>query len=144
MTGAATRHILVVEDNVEDSDLILEAFKDRGRNAVFSVVEDGEAALAFLRREGAHAEAARPDLILLDLNLPRKPGHEVLAELKSDPSLRRIPVIVLTTSSAGRDVLASYDLSANCYLTKPLELDEFLQVVRRIEEFWLETVTLPS
>jgi CheY-like chemotaxis protein len=145
MTRATNQppHILVVEDSIEDSDLIIEGFKETRRDARLTVVEDGEEALAFLRREGRWADATRPDLILLDLNLPRKPGHEVLAALKSDPALRRIPVVVLTTSSAVRDVLASYELSANCHLTKPLDLEEFLRTVRTIDEFWLGTATLP-
>jgi two-component system, chemotaxis family, response regulator Rcp1 len=137
-------HILVVEDSVEDRDLILEAFKEAGGHAKLTLVEDGEEALGLLRNEGRHATSPRPDLIVLDLNLPRRSGHEVLAELKTDPHLKRIPVIVLTTSSARGDVLASYELAANCHLTKPSDLDDFLQLVQRIDEFWLGTATLPS
>jgi CheY-like chemotaxis protein len=136
-------HVLVVEDNVEDSDLIIEAFREANRSARFTVAEDGDEALAFLRREGAHLAAPRPDLIILDLNLPRRPGHEVLAQLKADPELRRIPVVVLTTSAAEQDVLTSYALHANCYITKPLDLDAFLGVVHTIDRFWLNVVTLP-
>ena len=136
-------HILVVEDSVEDRDLILEAFREAGGHAKLTLVEDGEEALALLRREGPHATSPRPDLVVLDLNLPRRSGHEVLAELKADPDLKRIPVVVLTTSSARADVLASYELAANCHLTKPSDLDDFLQLVQRIDEFWLGTATLP-
>jgi CheY-like chemotaxis protein len=108
-----------------------------------NVVEDGVEALAFLRREGKYADAEPQDLVLLDLNLPRKDGREVLAEMKSDPDLRRVPVIVLTTSSAEVDIRAAYDLHANCYITKPVDLDHFITVVRSIEDFWLATVKLP-
>jgi two-component system, chemotaxis family, response regulator Rcp1 len=137
-------HVLVVEDSVEDRDLILEAFKEAGGHAKVTVVEDGDQALAIVRREGRHGTSPRPDLIVLDLNLPRRSGHEVLAELKADPDLKRIPVVVLTTSSAHGDVLASYELAANCHLTKPSDLDDFLQLVQRIDEFWLGTATLPT
>jgi CheY-like chemotaxis protein len=109
-----------------------------------SAVQDGVEALAFLRREGEYAQAPRPDLILLDLNLPRKDGREVLAELKSDPDLRTIPVVVLTSSSADEDVMRAYQLQCNCYITKPVVFKDFLQVVRSIENFWLAVVTLPE
>ena len=111
---------------------------------LYTISWDGEQALAFLRREGAYAEAPRPKLVLLDLNLPRKDGREVLEELKSDSTLSRIPVIVLTTSAAESDILHSYDLQANCFITKPLDLDEYFSVVRSIEDFWLTTARLPS
>jgi two-component system, chemotaxis family, response regulator Rcp1 len=137
-------HILVVEDSIDDRDLILEAFKEAGGHAKLTVVEDGDQALAMLRREGRYASLPRPDLIVLDLNLPRRSGHEVLADLKADTELKRIPVIVLSTSSARGDVLASYELAANCHLTKPSDLDDFLQLVQRIDEFWLGTATLPT
>jgi CheY-like chemotaxis protein len=107
------------------------------------VARDGVEALAFLRREGPYAKAARPDLILLDLNLPRKDGREVLAEIKDDTSLRRIPVVVLTTSRAEEDILRTYDLHANCYISKPVDLEQFISVVRSIDDFWLSVVRLP-
>jgi len=135
--------ILLVEDSPSDTDLTLEALKDfKVRNHV-SVVEDGVLALQFLRRQGPYAEAPRPDLIMLDLNLPRKDGREVLAEIKKDDNLRLIPVVVLTTSRADQDILRSYQLNANCYITKPVDFNQFLEVVRSIEAFWLFVVTLP-
>lgn len=135
--------ILLVEDNPDDIDLTIEAFKESSSESHLHVVEDGVQALEFLRRRGAHAEAPRPDLILLDLNLPRKSGHEVLQEIKSDPDLRQIPVVVLTTSAADNDVLRSYQLSANCFITKPVDLDAFLSVVRVVDRFWRDIATLP-
>jgi CheY-like chemotaxis protein len=135
--------ILLVEDSPSDTDLTLEALKDfKVRNHV-SVVEDGVLALQFLRRQGPYAEAPRPDLIMLDLNLPRKDGREVLDEIKKDDNLRLIPVVVLTTSRADQDILQSYQLNANCYITKPVDFNQFLEVVRSIEAFWLFVVTLP-
>ena len=134
--------ILLVEDSPSDTDLTLEALKDfKVRNHV-SVVEDGVLALQFLRHQGPYAEAPRPDLIMLDLNLPRKDGREVLAEIKKDDNLRLIPVVVLTTSRADQDILRSYQLNANCYITKPVDFNQFLEVVRSIEAFWLFVVTL--
>jgi CheY-like chemotaxis protein len=109
-----------------------------------SVATDGEEALAFLRRENGHAAAPRPDLVLLDLNLPRKDGREVLAEMKADPDLRRIPVVILTTSKAEEDIVRTYDLHANCYITKPVDLDQFITVVKSIESFWFSVVSLPG
>lgn len=135
--------ILLVEDNPGDADLAREALEDSKLLNELRVVEDGEQAMAYLRREGAYAEAVRPDLILLDLNLPKKDGREVLAEIKADPTLRRIPVVVLTTSRAEEDVMRSYDLHANCYVTKPIDLSQFIHVVHQIEEFWLSIVQLP-
>jgi two-component system, chemotaxis family, response regulator Rcp1 len=136
--------ILLVEDSPSDTDLTLEALRDfKVRNHV-TVVEDGVLAMEFLRRQGAYAEAPRPDLILLDLNLPRKDGREVLAEIKADEHLKNIPVVVLTTSRAEQDVLRSYQLSANCYIAKPVDFNQFLEVVRSIETFWLFVVTLPN
>lgn len=135
--------ILLVEDNPADARLAAEALKEGRVKAHLSTVGDGVAALEFLRREGAHASAPKPDIVILDLNLPRKDGREVLAELKADPVLRRIPIIVLTTSQAETDVLMSYDLHANCYVTKPVDLERFLSVVRYIEDFWLTMVRLP-
>lgn len=135
--------ILLVEDNPGDVRLTVEAFKEGKVRNNLSVVEDGAAALAFLRRQGKYADAPRPDLVLLDLNLPGKDGREVLAEIKADPGLRRIPVIVLTTSQAEQDVLKAYNLNANCYISKPIDLTEFFAVVRSIEDFWLAIVKLP-
>lgn len=108
-----------------------------------SVVEDGEEAMAFLRREQGYADAPRPDLVLLDLNLPKKDGREVLHDIKSDATLRRIPVVILTTSQAEQDILRSYDLQANCYITKPIDLKQFVEVVHAVENFWLSVVKLP-
>ena len=139
-----TVEILLVEDNPGDVRLIMKAFKEcRLRNHI-SVAEDGVEAIAFLHRQGKYASALRPHLILLDLNLPRKSGREVLEEIKVDPELRRIPVVVLTTSSAEHDLLRSYDLHANCYINKPVDLEQFVVVVRSIEDFWLSIVRLPS
>ena len=135
--------ILLVEDNPGDVRLTIEALKEAKVRNRLSVAPDGVEALAFLRREGTYAEAARPDLILLDLNLPRKDGREVLAEIKGDASLRAIPVVILTTSRADQDILRSYELHANCYITKPVDLDQFITVVKSIESFWLTIVTLP-
>jgi two-component system, chemotaxis family, response regulator Rcp1 len=135
--------ILLVEDNPADARLTIEAFKDGKVLHNLNVVTDGIEALAYLRKEGKYAEATRPDIILLDLNLPRKDGREVLSEVKSDDSLRRIPVVILTTSAAEQDVLSSYNLHANCYITKPVDLDQFLKVVHWVEDFWLTIVKLP-
>jgi chemotaxis family two-component system response regulator Rcp1 len=142
MDGAV--EILLVEDNPADARLTREVFEGGRLTTHLNVVSDGEEALAFLRREAPYTESPRPKLVLLDLNLPRKDGREVLQELKSDPALARIPVIVLTTSAAEADILHSYDLQANCFITKPLDLDEFFDVVRAIEDFWLTTARLPS
>jgi CheY-like chemotaxis protein len=135
--------ILLVEDNPGDVRLTIEALKEAKVRNHLNVAKDGVEALAFLRREGSYAESVRPDLILLDLNLPRKDGREVLAEIKADPSLRSIPVVILTTSQAEQDIVRSYELHANCYITKPVDLDQFITVVRSIEDFWLTIVTLP-
>jgi CheY-like chemotaxis protein len=135
--------ILLVEDNPGDVRLTIEALKEGKVRNNLSVAKDGVEALTFLRQQGAFASAARPDLILLDLNLPRKDGREVLAEIKEDPSLRRIPVVVLTTSKAEEDILRTYDLHANCYITKPVDLEQFISVVRSIDDFWLSVVRLP-
>lgn len=141
--GDGTVEILLVEDSPGDVRLTREAWKEARIKNRLHVAEDGVDALAFLRQQGRHAEAVRPHLILLDLNLPRKDGREVLAEIKQDPSLRLIPVVILTTSKAEQDILKTYNLHANCYITKPLDMDDFVRVVRSIEEFWLTTVTLP-
>jgi chemotaxis family two-component system response regulator Rcp1 len=141
--GKRLIEILLVEDNEGDVRLTEEVLKDAQITSRLSTVADGEEAIAFVRREGQHAGAPRPDLILLDLNLPRKDGREVLQELKSDDEFRRIPVIVLTTSRAEPDILMSYDLHANCYVHKPLEFEQFSRALRAIEQFWLLTVQLP-
>ena len=141
--GAEPIEILLVEDNPADARLTKEALKGSTVSNNLVVLGDGEQALAFLRREGEHADARRPDLILLDLNLPRKDGREVLAKVKADPDLRRIPVVVLTTSAGEEDVLRAYNLQAACYITKPVDLDQFTNVVRAIEDFWMTIVKLP-
>ncbi len=135
--------ILLIEDNAADVRLTREALKHAKVVNRLHVASDGVAAMRFLRRADEHARAPRPDLILLDLNLPRKDGREVLAEIKQDKVLKRIPVVVLTTSSAEEDIVRSYNLHANAYVTKPVGLPEFLQVVRSLEDFWLAVVTLP-
>jgi chemotaxis family two-component system response regulator Rcp1 len=130
--------ILLVEDNPGDVRLTVEALKEsKMRHNNMSVVGDGVEALAFLRREGDYADAPRPDLILLDLNLPKKGGHEVLAEIKADEQLKRIPVVVLTASEAEQDITRAYDLHADCYITKSFDLDQFVMVVKSIEDFWV-------
>jgi len=135
--------ILLVEDNPADVRLTREALLEGKVRNNLSVAADGVEALAFLRREGSYAGAVVPDLILLDLNLPRKDGREVLEEIKADPSLRHIPVVVLTSSQAEQDILRAYDLHANCYVTKPVDLDQFIHVVQSIEDFWFTIVKLP-
>ena len=136
--------ILLVEDNPGDVRLTVEALREGKVRNNLTVASDGVEALAYLRRKGRYDGASRPDLILLDLNLPRKDGREVLAEIKQDDELKTIPVVVLTTSSAEQDVLRSYDLHANCYITKPVDLDQFITVVKSIRQFWLTIVTLPK
>ena len=135
--------ILMIEDNPGDVRLTVEALKDTKLNNNLSVVENGVEALSYLRREGDYADAPRPDLILLDLNLPRKDGREVLEEIKQDEDLGRIPVVVLTTSQAEEDILKTYDLHANCFISKPVDLEQFTQVIQSIEVFWLTIVKLP-
>jgi chemotaxis family two-component system response regulator Rcp1 len=135
--------ILLVEDNPADARLTREALRDAKVQNNLSVVDDGVEALAFLQREGAYDKSPRPDLILLDLNLPRKDGRQVLAEIKADPDLKMIPVVILTTSTAEEDVLNSYGLHANAYVKKPVDFSQFLRVVQAIEEFWLTLVTFP-
>jgi two-component system, chemotaxis family, response regulator Rcp1 len=136
--------LLVVEDNPGDVHLIKHALRMVGAQHNVSSVADGAAALAFVRRQGEHAHAPRPDVILLDLNLPKRGGREVLRELKKDPELQEIPVLVLTSSEAQQDIRESYALKANCYITKPVELQDFLAVVHAIDEFWCRTVRLPG
>jgi CheY-like chemotaxis protein len=135
--------ILLVEDNPGDARLTREAFKEGKVLNHLNVVGDGVQALAYLSKEGEYTRAERPDLILLDLNLPKKDGREVLEEIKADPNLRRIPVVVLTTSEAEKDIVNSYELHANAYITKPVELDRFIDIVQSIENFWLTIVKLP-
>jgi chemotaxis family two-component system response regulator Rcp1 len=135
--------ILLVEDNPGDRRLAVEIFKDCKICNHINIVHDGVEAMAFLRREGDDASAPRPDLVLLDLNLPKKDGREVLAEIKEDSDLKNIPVVIMTTSESEQDILKSYNLGANCYITKPIDLDQFIKVVRVIEDFWLKVVKLP-
>lgn len=135
--------ILLVEDSPGDVRLTREALKANKIRNTLHVVSDGVQALAFLRKQGKHANAPRPNLILLDLSLPKKDGREVLAEIKGNGDLRRIPVVVLTTSGAEEDILKAYDLNANCYVTKPVNLDSFIKVVKSIETFWMTIVELP-
>ena len=135
--------ILLVEDNPGDVELTREALLDSKVHMRLSVASDGVEALAFLRREGTYAGSPRPDLILLDLNLPRKDGRAVLGEIKQDPALRHIPVVILTSSQAEQDIVRAYDLHANCYVTKPVDLDQFITIVRSIEQFWFTVVKLP-
>ncbi len=142
--GGRRVEVLLVEDNPGDIRLTQEAFKE-GRILVnLTVATDGAQAIDILNRRGPYTDTPRPDLILLDLNLPKKNGREVLGEIKADHDLKRIPVIVMTTSKAAQDIHKVYDLNANCYITKPVELDDFLRIVRSIEDFWLTIVTLPQ
>lgn len=136
--------ILLVEDSPGDVQLTIEALRDAKVSTNLHVASDGEEALAFLHHAPGFEDVPRPDLILLDLNLPRKSGHEVLTEIKSDRALRLIPVVILSTSDADEDVLAAYDQNANCYVTKPVDIDQFWEVVRSIDQFWLSFAKLPS
>jgi CheY-like chemotaxis protein len=139
-----TVDILLVEDNPGDVRLTIEAFKEGKVSNHLQIARDGVEAVEMLRQQGERAGAQRPDLILLDLNLPRMDGRELLAEIKRDPVLRRIPVVVLTTSDAERDIASMYDLHANCYITKPVDMDQFIEIVKRIEGFWLTVAKLPD
>jgi chemotaxis family two-component system response regulator Rcp1 len=141
-SGGVPIEILLVEDNPGDARLTREALRDAKVRNNLHVAADGVEALAFLRRQGKHTAVPKPDLILLDLNLPRKDGREVLEEIKQDDQLRHIPVVILTTSQAERDIAESYRLRANAYVTKPVDLEQFLKVVQAIEHFWLEIVKL--
>lgn len=143
--GAIVREIevLLVEDNPGDVRLTIEALKDGKIHNHLSVVSDGEEALAFLRQQGQYAKVPRPDLILLDLNLAKKDGREVLMEIKQEEELKRIPVVVLTTSTAEKDIIKTYDLHANCYVNKPVDFEQFTNVVKLIEDFWFTVVKLP-
>jgi chemotaxis family two-component system response regulator Rcp1 len=136
--------VLLVDDSAADVRLTQEAFKEWHVSNHLNVVMDGTAALDFLHHQGSYKNAPRPDFVLLDLNLPGKNGSEVLEAIKSDPNLRRIPVMVLSTSYADTDLLRAYDLHANCYIAKPIDLDSFFNVVRSIEQFWFNVVSLPS
>ena len=142
--NSRTIEILLVEDNTGDARLTLEAFKEGKVLNNITIMGDGVEALAYLRRQGHYAGAVQPDLILLDLNLPKMDGREVLAEIKADEQLKKIPVVVLTTSEAEEDVARAYSSHANCYITKPVELEQFLNVVQSIDSFWLSLVKLPS
>lgn len=146
MNLSSTRpiEILLVEDSPSDAALTVQALEGGKISNNLTRVVDGVEALAYLKKEGHYAHAARPDLIMLDLNLPRKDGREVLRELKNDPSLKLIPIIVLTTSRADKDILQSYELNANCYISKPVDFQQFIDVVKSIENFWLTVVTLPK
>jgi CheY-like chemotaxis protein len=144
-TNGVPIEILLVEDSPDDIALTTEALRDGKVRTHLSVVEDGEEVMAFLRRQGGYAESPRPDLILLSLNLPRKNGHQVLAEIKADPDLKHIPVVMVTCSSYEKDVLQAYNCHANCYITKPVDLDQFIEMVKSIENFWLSSaVKLPG
>ncbi len=136
--------ILLVEDNEGDVGLVEEVFEEAKIRNILHVAEDGEEAMLFLHKEGPYTDVPTPDIILLDLNLPQKDGREVLEEIKTDEHLKRIPVVVLTTSKAEEDILKSYNLHANSYITKPVDFDQFIKVIRAIEDFWLEVVRLPA
>jgi two-component system, chemotaxis family, response regulator Rcp1 len=139
-----TIQVLLVEDNPGDVELTIEALEESKLLINLNVANDGEQALRFLKREGEYADAPRPDLILMDLNMPRMDGREALAQIKQDENLHHIPIVVLTTSEAEQDILLTYDLHANCYITKPVDFDQFTKVVRAIEGFWFTVVKLPS
>jgi CheY-like chemotaxis protein len=143
MTSVRPVEVLLVEDNPGDVRLTREALREGKVQNNLNVMPDGVEALRYLRREGPYADAPRPDVILLDLNLPKKDGREVLEELKADPSLMNIPVVVLTSSQAEQDILRAYQLRANCYITKPVDLEQFIHVVQSIENFWFSIVKLP-
>jgi len=139
-----TVEVLLIEDNAGDIRLTQEALKESNLLVHLSIARDGEEAMAFLQRQGAFASSPIPDLILLDLNLPKKDGREVLQEIKADARLKRIPVVVLTTSQADSDILTTYGFHANCYITKPVDMDQFIKIVKMLEEFWFTIVKLPS
>jgi len=144
ITASNAVNILLVEDNPADVRLTQEAMRDSKLLNRLNVVGDGVEAWAYLKKEGKYSDAERPDLILLDLNLPKKDGRELLADIKKDEALKTIPVVVLTTSEADNDIIKSYNLHANCYITKPVELEKFMEIVRVIENFWFGIVKLPS
>ena len=136
--------ILLIEDNAGDARLAREALAEARVRNNLTWIADGIEAMAYLRQEGTYKDAQRPDIILLDLNIPRKDGRQLLGEIKSDPRLKQIPVVVLTTSQADEDIIKAYHLNANCYISKPVDLDQFNRIVQNIEDFWLKTVRLPS
>lgn len=135
---------LLAEDNPGDVRLTQEGLRESKISNNLYVVQDGVEAMEFVRREGKYADAPTPDIVLLDLNLPKMDGHQVLAQIKSDPALKSIPVVIMTSSEAEQDILATYSAHANCYVTKPIDLDHFIKVIQSIEHFWLSVVTLPS
>ncbi|WP_375466493.1 response regulator [Nostoc sp.] len=143
ITAIMPIEVLLVEDNPGDAELTRIALEDSKISIHLNVVEDGVEAMAFLRKQEKYVKAAHPDIVLLDLNLPRKDGREVLAEMKGDENLKRIPVVILTTSQAEEDILKAYNLSANCYITKPVDFDQFVKIVQSIENFWFAIVKLP-
>lgn len=143
ITAIMPIQVLLVEDNPGDAQLTRIALEDSKISIHLNVVEDGVEAMAFLRKQEKYIKAAHPDMVLLDLNLPKKDGREVLAEIKGDENLKRIPVVVLTTSQAEEDILKAYNLSANCYITKPVDFDQFVKIVQSIENFWFAIVKLP-
>lgn len=136
--------ILLIEDNPGDVRLTQEAFKESSKNVELDVVMDGVEAVNYLYKQGTYADRTSPDLILLDLNLPKMDGRQVLEKVKSDPNLKRIPIIVLTTSDADQDIMKSYNLHVNCYLNKPVDFDQFFDIIQKIEDFWLTTAVLPT
>ncbi|NEO76759.1 response regulator [Moorena sp. SIO4G3] len=144
MTNTQAIDILLVEDSSSDAELILEALCDSKLSSHFHWVDDGAKAIAFLRKQGKYQEAPRPALIVLDLNLPKKDGRQVLQEIKEDPKISTIPIIILTTSDSQQDIINTYRLKANCYICKPIDLESFMSMVKLIEEFWLNLVRLPS
>lgn len=144
MSNAHVADILLVEDNPGDADLVRYALEENKICNRLHLVQDGVEAMAFLRKQGKYADVPRPDVVLLDLNLPKKDGREVLAEMKGDPDLRRIPVVILTTSTQDEDILRAYNLNANCYVTKPVDFEQFAKVVQAIDDFWFGIVTLPK
>ena len=144
LTGAKPIEILLVEDSADEAELTMDTLREGRVSNRIHWVEDGEEAITFLRRQGRHSAAPRPDLILLDLNLPRLSGQEVLHEIKHNPSWKRIPVVIMSCSDDEKDILAAYDQHANCYVTKPIDLDKFMAAVRTIEDFWLSVVRLPA
>ncbi|ACC84635.1 response regulator [Nostoc punctiforme UO1] len=143
ITAIMPIEVLLVEDNPGDAQLTRIALEDSKISIHLNVVEDGVEAMAFLRKQEKYVKAAHPDIVLLDLNLPRKDGREVLAEIKGDEKLKRIPVVILTTSQAEEDILKAYNLCANCYITKPVDFDQFVKIVQSIENFWFAIVKLP-
>jgi CheY-like chemotaxis protein len=144
LQGGRPIDILLVEDNEDDAEWTQQALRDSKVRNRIHWVEDGEEAMAFLRREGQYADRPRPDLILLDIYMPRKNGQEVLQEVKEDPTLKRIPVVIMTSSDDDREIIRAYEHHANCYVTKPIDMNKFLEAVRSIEDFWLTVVRLPA